>query len=315
MERTESQEQQANRPMDVNQAPTGIPSPFKPTESLIFPQGNGQTCASCGSASGANSDSGTNYAHVYALGRIEARFPTMGMEKELAQATGRADTNGLTDRQALYDVLKVKEHRYLVRKLCWVFTIQGMETYILLPHDPTDFELLVEALGRNPSPMDLDCVIGMRGPLAPPTMCNGLMVPIVAFDQLYWFDRDSLLKSIPNPEAIPEDQFESSTAELFDRIIQMTDNAGATDEHRALNYLAMRYPAIYTLAADSHRRAASLTAVEVRASRLSGTRKIVDVIFSYRNRNTDVTEKFFVRVDVTEEFPFLVTKLMPYFDR
>jgi hypothetical protein len=33
------------------------------------------------------------------------------------------------------------------------------------------------------------------------------------------------------------------------------------------------------------------------------------------NRNTDFTEKFFVRVDVTEEFPFLVTKLSPYFDR
>jgi hypothetical protein len=31
--------------------------------------------------------------------------------------------------------------------------------------------------------------------------------------------------------------------------------------------------------------------------------------------NTDVTEKFFVRVDVTEEFPFLVTKMSPYYDR
>jgi hypothetical protein len=32
-------------------------------------------------------------------------------------------------------------------------------------------------------------------------------------------------------------------------------------------------------------------------------------------RSTDVTEKFLVRVDVTEEFPFLVTKLSPYYDR
>ena len=36
------------------------------------------------------------------------------------------------------------------------------------------------------------------------------------------------------------------------------------------------------------------------------------MIFSYTNRKTDFTEKFFVRVDVTEEFPFLVTKLSPY---
>ena len=58
-----------------------------------------------------------------------------------------------------------------------------------------------------------------------------------------------------------------------------------------------------------------LTAVDVRPSRLSGTRKIVDVIFSDTNRETDVTEKYFVRVDVTEEYPFLVTKLSPYYER
>ncbi|MDI9416209.1 MAG: hypothetical protein WBI09_11175, partial [Methanothrix sp.] len=57
------------------------------------------------------------------------------------------------------------------------------------------------------------------------------------------------------------------------------------------------------------------TGVEARPSRLSGARKIVSVIFSYTNRETDVTEKFFVRVDVSEKFPFLVTKMAPYYDR
>jgi len=53
----------------------------------------------------------------------------------------------------------------------------------------------------------------------------------------------------------------------------------------------------------------------VRPSRLSGVRSIVDVIFSFFHSQTEVTEKYFVRVDVTEEFPFLVTKLSPYYDR
>jgi len=97
--------------------------------------------------------------------------------------------------------------------------------------------------------------------------------------------------------------------------MQLTDNAGATDEHRALNYLVMRYPAIYAKAAEEFARNCSLTGVDVRPSPLSGTRNIVDVIFSYTNRNTDFTEKCFVRVDVTEEFPFLVTKMSPYFER
>jgi hypothetical protein len=95
----------------------------------------------------------------------------------------------------------------------------------------------------------------------------------------------------------------------------MADKGEPTDEDRALNYLAMRYPAIYAKALECHERDFSLTGVEVHTSRLSGTRNIVDVIFSYTNRKTDVSEKYFVRVDVTEEFPFLVTKLSPYFDR
>jgi len=229
--------------------------------------------------------------------------------------TGRADTVGLSDRQALQRVLSERQNRYMVRQLCWVMTIEGLETYILTPRDPGYLDLLVEALRPNPTPMDLDVVVGVRGPIAPPEMCNGLMVPIVAFDQIYSFDRDALIKAIPKPEQISAEAFAPAAEELFDRITQMTDNAGGTDEHRALNYLSVRYPAIYANAAEAFGRNASLSAVESRLSPLSGTRKVVEVIFSYTNRNTDVTEKFFVRVDVTEEFPFLVTKMSPYYDR
>jgi hypothetical protein len=44
-------------------------------------------------------------SYVYALGRIEPRFPSLAVEKEFAQATGRADAAGLTDREALQSVL------------------------------------------------------------------------------------------------------------------------------------------------------------------------------------------------------------------
>jgi hypothetical protein len=42
---------------------------------------------------------------------------------------------------------------------------------------------------------------------------------------------------------------------------------------------------------------------------------IVDVVFTYIHRQTDVAVKHFCRVDVTDEFPFLVTKLAPFFER
>jgi hypothetical protein len=42
---------------------------------------------------------------------------------------------------------------------------------------------------------------------------------------------------------------------------------------------------------------------------------VVDVVCSFRHRETDVVEKEFARVDVSEEFPFLVSKLAPYYER
>jgi hypothetical protein len=223
--------------------------------------------------------------------------------------------SGLTDRQALHKVLVEPRNRYLVRHLCWVMTIGGLETYILLPRDPSDLNLLVEALRPEPQPWDLDVAVGIKGPIASPDMCNGLLVPVMGFDQIYSFDRETLIKGLPRPEKMSAKEFGATAGELFDRIVQMTDNAGATDEHRAVNYLAVRYSAIYAATANAHGRNASLSAVEVRPSAVSGIRRVVEVIFSYTNRNTDVVEKFFVRVDVTDEFPFLVTKLSPYVDR
>jgi hypothetical protein len=104
-------------------------------------------------------------------------------------------------------------------------------------------------------------------------------------------------------------------AEVFMRLMQVADNAGATDAHRALNYLVVHYLAIYAFTAERHAHNYALTAVAVRRWPLSGARKIVEVIFSYTHRQTGVTEKYVVCVDVTEKLPFLVTRMSPYYDR
>ena len=286
--------------------PAAAPGPNGTLTPLAPQQMTPATCPTCGS--------GALYSFVFAVGRIEVRFPSPGVEKELAQVIARTPAKGKTDREAMQSVLSLRENRYLARQMCWVLTIQGLETYLLTPRDPADIELLVAALRANPRPTDLDVVIGSRGPIAPPETCNGLMVPIVTFDQIYSFDRDDFIRAIPRPEKGAKG-FQPAAEELFDRLMQMTDNAGATDDTRALNYLAVRYPAIYAKVAEQFAAGASLSGVEVRPSGLSAVRRIVDVILAFTNRSTDVTEKFFVRVDVTEAFPFLVTKLSPYYDR
>lgn len=255
-------------------------------------------------------------AYVYALGRVQPRFPGLALEKEFAQAVGRSDTSGLTERQVMASVLA--DNRYLVRQMCWVFVIEGLETYLLVPRDPADLDLLVQAVRAEPGGLDVDVVIGAQGPIAPPQACGGLSLPVLFVDQIYSFDRDALIAALPRPDEIAakdDARFRASAGELLDHVIQLADNAGATDEHRAVNYLAVRYPAVYATAAAEHGRNSSLAAVDVRPSRLSGPRVIVDVVFSYTHRQTDVATKYFCRVDATEEFPFLVTKLTPFFER
>lgn len=289
------------------------PSAAAPAQVITSPSPGpapGSECPTCGTAT---PDMPPSF--VYALGRIEPRFPRLSVEKEFVQATGRAETANLSDRQALHRVLSEPQNRYLARQLCWVMLIGGLETYLLYPRDPFDLTQLIEAVRPAPQPTDLDLVIGVRGPLASPELCNGLTVPIVAFDQLYNFDRRHLIGSIPRPQGQAAKEFEAAAEELFDRVAGIGDNAGTGNEHRALNYLIVRYPRVYAAVAEAHARNASLTSVEVRPSALSGLRKVMEVIVSFTHRSTDVVEKQFVRVDVTDEFPFLVSKLSPYFDR
>jgi len=282
-------------------------------------------CASCGSNVGTGSNgglasmgdtvAGATSSYVFALGRISPRFPSLGVEKEFVQVTGRAETAQLTDRQATHRVLTDPGNRYLARQLCWVLTVEGIETYILRPTSPEDVDLLTEAVRPVPRATDVDVVVGELGLMAPPELCNGLVVPVVTLNQVWSFDVDSFLGSIPRPEGVEEDQFRDTAEEVFSRVMLIADNAGATNEHRALNYVSVRYPAAYAQTADSFGRNFSLTGVEARPSRLSGVRQIVDVIFTYTDRATDVNEQYFTRVDVTEKWPFIVTKLSPYYDR
>ncbi|MBZ4322415.1 hypothetical protein JNW98_24095 [Streptomyces sp. SCA2-4] len=307
----------------VHEAPPPEPAGRVLTASVPEEADGPPPCRTCGGGAPPGPDDGDrpyrNHpygtpSYVYALGRVEPQFPSLGVEKEFAQAVGRAEAVDLTDRQTLQAVVADPRNRYLARRLCYVLTVQGLETYLVRPRDPVDFSLLVEALGES-RPTDLHGLVGLRGPLAAPGRCGGLALPVVTFDQIFTFDTASLVRALPRPEALEETRFRSAAEELFERVMHLTDNAGASDAHRALNYLVVRYPSVYARTAEAYAGGSSLTAIDTRPSRLSGTRNILDVVFSYTGRTTDVTEKYFVRVDVTEEFPFLVTKLSPYYDR
>src|SRR5262249_21338962 len=121
---------------EAGAAPEAMPNEVIPSQygSLPSPVAPPMHCPTC-----ANEAASAAHPFVYALSRIEARFPLLSVEKEFAQAAGRADTAGKTDPQVFYEVLSKPENRYLVRQMCWAFLVQGLETYILQPRNPADF--------------------------------------------------------------------------------------------------------------------------------------------------------------------------------
>ena len=308
------EEQQAREEtvIQLNEPTTAHGTAEAPPPVSVTPQASSGNCPTCAAAQASPPMSPPTC--VYVIGHIEPRYPLLSVEKEAMQAVSRAGATKDTDRQIMAKVLQDPNNKYLVRQLCWVLSVQGIETYILAPRDG-NYQPLVDAYRAEPNPGDLELVIGIRGPIAPPTMCNGLLVPILIFDQIYAFDRKSLLDSIPVPKDAEAKKFPAAAAEMFDRIIQQTDNQGTTPEDIAKNYLAVRYARIYALAAEQFANNCSFTSIDVLPSPLSGTRKVVDVVFSFTDRATDVVSKYFVRVDVTECFPFLVSKMAPYYDR
>ena len=135
--------------------PTNAP-PAPPLNNVAPHNGNGgtahdaavhpATCNSCGAQANGN---GTPAApsYVLAIGRVEMRFPSLGVEKEFAQATGRADTKGLTDRAAAKaQEAPLDEARGLLKSL----RLQGLEEdavrLFVCKFSGPYWELLYEAL-------------------------------------------------------------------------------------------------------------------------------------------------------------------------
>src|SRR4051794_5959618 len=83
----------------------GLPKTLPPgTKQQILPvQGQKFPCPTCSGP--------VARRPVYALGRISPRFPSLAVEKEFAQVTGKAGSEGLLEKQNLNSVLQKRENR------------------------------------------------------------------------------------------------------------------------------------------------------------------------------------------------------------
>jgi hypothetical protein len=304
-------------------APThGASSIAKPAQTLA-PAGGAGECA-CGAPGGVcTCDGGGSSGFVYAIGTIEADYPNVAIEREmqiLAHDMGvevepdrDLATKPTEDRNWQHAVLSRdrKRTRYIARQLRWRLTIEDFPVFVLNPGDPSDLDELIDALARpkyakpgrrggkrgaaTKSPPieppfghaeDLDVVVGVMGPQTP----DGIAVLV---DQIF---------------TIPPDKLAPGGLAYFS---QLADNHGLTDGDRAYNFLTARYTSPVSLAGGFE-----LSGVSMVASRLgAGISRIVRGIYTFRSTATPVEQKYFVRVDVTHEFPIIVNPWQAYLER
>jgi ribosomal protein L16 Arg81 hydroxylase len=285
-------------------SPMSQSSAEAPSDSAATPAGG----CGCGATPGAVPPPPPSF--VYAIGRIAARFPSIDIEKELQQAARQSETANLTDSQVLYQVLSRPENAYLAREMCWVFTVQGVETFTVMPRSGAELAELIGALQLTPSANATNVLIGMRTGSAIANSCAGLTLPVVSASKIYSFNLDEFVKELPTGKG------QASTGqELLERVTHLVDNVGDMDEHRAVNYLCLRHLPIYALVVEKFKNDYSLQGLGVTPSATRSQRRLIDVTLRFASRKTDVSESYGARVDVTGMYPFLVHPLRPVFDK
>jgi hypothetical protein len=259
----------------------------------------------------------TNY--VYAIGTVTARFPTLNIEKEFMQAWGKAPADTLTIRDSdKFEVLSQGQNLYLAREMCWVFQSGDIDIYILRPRSYVELTDLVSCLSPTPGLISSALIVGRLGPIAPPSMCNGIQLPVVSCDQVFSFTTQAFINNIVSAvtsggSTVPGD-VTAAAQNAFSVMTLLADNAGQTDEHRAINYLTFKSLALYRKEIEMEASGFRLNSVMARPDPLSRTRSVQDVILTYANNTTTETRRFFTRVDVTGEFPFLLNELAIFYD-
>jgi hypothetical protein len=293
--------------------------------------GQGESaCACAGTDNVCTCNKGARGGFVYAIGTVEAEYPNIAIEREMqvmAHALGveaepdpAMPLRPTEDRSWQHTVLSRnrKITRYLARQLSWRLTVENSPAFVLSPRDPTDFDELIDCLARpkylrqarakrkkgtaaspgtldppSGDPQDLDVVIGTMGSQT----ANGIDV---LMDQVFTIQPEQL-----------------SPPGLGAYFKQLADNHGLTDEERAYNYLMARY-AISPENLKEINKDFELAGVPTMYSRLgAGNRRVVRVIYTFNSKgpNSPAQRKFFVRVDVTDEFPFIVTSWNQYLQR
>lgn len=249
--------------------------------------------------------------YVYGIGRLDVRFPSLGIEREYQQRErAMEDLQDLPRNARVGAVLGKNAH--LAMRVSYVFQIGGTPIFALSPTSGFLKDALFTALSKSDEPDHVCVVIGRVGSFAAPPSYGGLLLSAVLVDQLYTFSLHEWaegLTKIAQPALksrnIDAKHFRVVSENIFRDVSAMPENIGSADGHRALNYLLVQHPGMFLAAAE--RKNSVLDHMDTRVIQTLGGRRHVAVILTFLDRGTGVPERLYCTVDVTEEWPFVVS--------
>ncbi|CAN7634887.1 hypothetical protein LJR230_004681 [Trinickia sp. LjRoot230] len=247
---------------------------------------------------------------VYAIGRLDVRFPSLGIEREYQQRE-----RALTDLQEPSRTARIRavleKNPHLALRMGYLFVVDGTAVYALSPAGGHLKESLFAALTHADDKDHYCTLIGRTGGFAAAPAYGGLLLTSVTADQLYDFSLDEwgqrlagIAQAALKSRKIEATHFDTVAKTLFRELCATPDNLGSADGHRALNYLLVQHPGLFLAAAE--RRDHVLDHVETRMAPTAGGRRHVVLVLTFLDRTTGVPERLYCTVDVTEEWPFVV---------
>ena len=254
--------------------------------------------------------------YIYALGIITPVFPDEGVQQEFKFAAQELKQ----PQDAYYQVLSYKDpngqqpYFYIAKSMRWVLEIDSVETYFLLPQSEFEFQELINSLEPQKTTVDplTAIAVGVKGPKSPASFSRGISLPLVSLTQLFYFSYDTVISQISNTTNL-----ETQTVRDLLQQLQSMPNNGSSDGGRALNYIAYRFPEVYSQANQminptGNQSSYFLKSIHTKPSNLEGNRRITDAIFSFQQFDTSEEKSFYCSIDVSGQFPFLVTPIRPF---
>ena len=267
---------------------------------------------------------GTGHDYVYCVGNINAKFPTLNLEKELNQnsimssnrlsmlenvnddiALARLNRNTQLYQQ-LFKGLSQPQNNYIARDMNWVLDNRFNEQqYQLIVHNDELLKQCISALGRNEASTGGQVVvIGTTSGVDELHVSAIMPTTVMPFGQLLQGEQSS----------------NSHFIKLVDELTGLDCSAGSSDASRAINFLLYNNLDIYNRSYSLYYSSSSdgpnpsgyqLLSVDTDTMN-SGDRIVTDVVFKYQGINTGALQHWYCRVDVTGEYPFLVSSWQPY---